>query len=90
MSDYPTTPHITLRRIDSTECFRSKVHKRPNFLPILEVFFSKRCRQTEVDNLDADIAWFRMRVNRVQEKYIFWFDIPMNDAHLMNVIHTSQ
>lgn len=81
-----TGPRITFGWVNSRKNFRGEVHQRTYFFPILKVLLFVRNWQSEIDNFDGDLIGMRVLIYLLTENNVLWFEIPMNNTHLVDVV----
>lgn len=83
-----TGPGIALGWVNSRKDLRGEVNQCTYVLPILKVLLLVKDRQSEIDDFDEDLIRMRVLIDFLIEDNVFWFEISMNNTHLVYVIDT--
>lgn len=87
----PTTPNITLLRVQSLQDLRRHVRQCSDLSPVPVVMGELELKGlTKVNELDLDILFSGLRVDFLDEHDVFQLDVSMRDFKRMHVAQSTQ
>jgi hypothetical protein len=87
----PTTPNITLLRVQSLQDLRRHVRQCTDLSPVPVVMGELELKGlTKIDELDLDVLFSGLGVNLLDEDDVFELDVSMCDFKRMHVTQSTQ